>query len=53
MWERKLFSLFGDINIKYDEDLFFVLVVEYLNYLYRVVFLLKKGLFGVDVLIIV
>lgn len=48
MWERKLSSLLGDINIKYDEDSPSVSVVEYLNYLYRVVSLLKKGLLGAD-----
>ena len=48
MWERKLSSLLGDMNIKYDEDSPSVSVVEYLNYLYRVVSLLKKGLLGAD-----
>ena len=48
MWERKLSSLLGDMNIKYNEDSPSVSVVEYLNYLYRVVSLLKKGLLGAD-----
>lgn len=48
MWERKLSSLLGDMKIKYDEDSPSVSVVEYLNYLYRVVSSLKKGLLGPD-----
>lgn len=48
MWERKLSSLLSDMKIKYDEDSPSVSVVEYLNYLYRVVSSLKKGLLRPD-----
>lgn len=48
MWERKLSSLLGDMTIKFDQDSPSVSVTEYLNYLYRVVSSLKKGLHGPD-----
>lgn len=47
-WERRLSSLLGDITIKFDEESPSVSVTEYLNYLYRVVSSLKRGLLGPD-----
>lgn len=47
-WERRLSSLLGDMKIKFDQDSPSASVTEYLNYLYRVVSSLKRGLLGPD-----
>lgn len=48
MWERRLSTLLGDMQIVFDEESPLVSVVEYLNYLYRVVSSLKRGLLTPD-----
>ena len=48
IWERRLSSLLGGIKIKFDQESPSVSVTEYLNHLYRVVSLLKRGLLGPD-----
>lgn len=47
-WERRLSSLLGDIMIKFDQESPSASVTEYLNYLYRVVSSLKRGMLGPD-----
>lgn len=48
MWERRLSTLLGDMQIVFDEESPLVSVVEYLNYLYRVVSSLKRALLTPD-----
>ena len=47
-WERRLSSLLGNIKIKFDQESPSASVTEYLNYLYRVVSSLKRGMLGPD-----
>ena len=48
MWETRLSTLLGDMQIVFDEESPLVSVVEYLNYLYRVVSSLKRALLTPD-----
>ena len=47
-WERRLSTLLGDMKIVFDQESPSVSVTEYLNYLYRVVSSLRRGLLGPD-----
>lgn len=47
-WERRLSSLLGDMKILFDEESPSVSVTEYLNYLYRAVSSLRRGLLETD-----
>ena len=50
-WEKRLSSLLGDMRIVFDQESPSVSVTEYLNYLYRVVSSLRRGLLGPDVVV--
>lgn len=47
-WERRLSSLLGDMKIVFDQQSPSVSVTEYLNYLYRAVSSLRRGLLETD-----
>ena len=47
-WERRLSSLLGNTRIVFDQESPSVSVTEYLNYLYRMVSSLRRGLLEPD-----